>query len=185
VLILFLSANSIAKTAKNGVVSLKELKQHNYYLYKLYLKNRVIFDELLFLKHSVCVLNDVKFSRNPEQVRLYLLYHYGTDINLSELQIIDKKAYKNICITGGVEHYKQLGFNFTYNRKNKYMNKLRSMCDKNGYLLPPKKKHYPRMYNALKVQAYTKGMSYVEYLESLGFKVKNRKDWADGKTGSE
>ena len=39
-------------------------------------------------------LNDVKFSRNNEQVRLYLLYHYGTDINLSELQIIDKKHIK-------------------------------------------------------------------------------------------
>jgi hypothetical protein len=177
VLFLLLSAKEISGFSKNNVVSLKELKGINYYLYKLYLNNKELFDELLLLKHQVCVLNDVNFKRTTEQVRLYLLYHYGRDINISELRKKDFNAYKNMCLTGGVDHFKSLGFNFTYNRKWKYMKKLRSMCDKNGYLLPPKKKHYPRMYNALRTAAYQKGMSYVEYLEYLGFKIKDRKDW--------
>jgi hypothetical protein len=184
VLRLLLSAKEIAGFSRNGVVSLKELKGINYYLYKLYLKNKNLFDELLLINHQVCVLNDVRFRRDTEQVRLYLLYHYGKDINISDLRKTDYKAYKNMCIVGGIDHFKKLGFNFTYNKKHKYMKKLQNMCDKNGFLLPPKQKHYPKMYNALRTAAYMKGMTYVEYLQYLGFKVKDRKGWKDAENES-
>lgn len=174
---MFISARAIAELAKNGVVSLKELKSVNFYLYKLYLKNKDKFDEILLLKYNVCVLNDVNVRLSPEYVRLYLLYHYGKNINLSELRKNDWQAYYNICINGGVEYFKKLGFNFTYNHKNKYIEKLKKMVDKNGYLYPPKSDHHPKMYRALYFMARKNGMSYVEYLKHLGFKIKDRKEW--------
>ncbi|HZK27065.1 MAG TPA: hypothetical protein VFD00_05975 [Thermoclostridium sp.] len=176
---MLLSTKEIAGFSRNNVVSLKELKGINYYLYKLYLNNKDLFDELLLLNHQVCILNDIRFRRTTEQVRLYLLYHYGKDINISELRRINYNAYKNMCMVGGVSYFRGLGFNFTYDKKFKYIKKLKSMCDKNGYLLPPKQKHYPKMYNALRTSAYNKGMTYVEYLQHLGFKIKDRKDWKD------
>ena len=36
------------------------------------------------------------------------LYHYGKDINISELRRIDYKAYKNMCMVGGVSHFREL-----------------------------------------------------------------------------
>jgi hypothetical protein len=174
---MLISAQAIAELSKNGVVSLKELKNVNYYLYKLYIKNKEKFDELLLIKHNVCILNDVNVRLSPEYVRLYLLYHYGKDINLTELKKVDWQAYYNICINGGVEYFRNLGFNFTYNKKNKYIEQLKRMADKNGYLYPPKSDRHPKLYQALYFRARSQGMSYVEYLKSLGFKIKDRKEW--------
>jgi hypothetical protein len=174
---LLISAQEMASFSKNGVVSLKKIRDINYYLYKLYVKNKDKFDELLFLKYKICVLNDINKKVSPEYIRLYLKYNYGDKINLSKLQKQDYTIYLQMSKTGGIKNYKKMGFKFEYDRKNKYLHKLWIIADKNGYILPPQKKHYPRMYAALYMAARRRGMKYTEYLEYLGFKIKNRKEY--------
>lgn len=179
--IMQISAKAISEYQKNGVVSLKNLKSANYCLYRLYLKHKVKFDELLLLDYKVCILNDLKPITNPESMRLYLTYYYGKKIHIPDLKK-ERLIYNNLCnICGGIEYFKSLGFKFTYKDIGKYIPVLDNMVDKNGYLLPPRKEYHFKMYMTLYYCARRRNMTYVEYLQYLGYKIKDRKEWKVGK----
>lgn len=179
---MLISAKAIAAYEKNGVVSLRNLKSSNYCLYKLYIKNKTKFDELLLLDYNVCMLNDLRIRRSKEYTRLYLTYHYGKNIHIPDLNKNDRAIYNSLCnYCGGIEYYKSLGFKFTYERKGKYIPVLDKLVDKNGYLYPPRKDQHHNMYMVLYYSAKKRNMTYVEYLQYLGYKIKDRKEWKVGK----
>lgn len=64
---------------KNGALALKDLKHRNMYLYKLLSKNLDLY------KGQFNIVDDTRPLRTLEDIKLFLLYYYGTTINLADI----------------------------------------------------------------------------------------------------
>jgi len=171
------------KLNKRGIISLKKLKQQNYYLYKFYLRNKDLIDSKLFLEHGMYILDDIHGQETDgEYLRRYLIYHYGKTVNITELR---KKDYNIYCYMfykcGGVKYFKTLGFKIVYDKKDYVFKELEKRADKDGYIEPIHYKKDYNLYYALYMRAKKQGKSLNEYINELGYKIRERIDTGNDK----
>ena len=84
------TANLLRKYARNGVISLLEVKRYNYYLYRLWLNHREKLSENLT---DVRILDDTRVIRDDESMKSFLLYHFGEDF---KLKMADRALYMKL-----------------------------------------------------------------------------------------
>lgn len=159
--------DKIQRYHKNGVVSLKELKKDNYHLFKYAQRNVVKVDKELYDTYGVELLNDTIPIRGPHPVRLYLKYHFGFTINLTELRE-HQMVYREILKMGYTvdefmdKYHLELIRNDMSERK--LIDELQSNVDSEGYLLPLSK----RLNNCVSYRAKLVGLSPTDYLAQYG-----------------
>lgn len=102
------------KYAKNGVISLSELRKLNYPLFKFVTKNLDRVSSVLS-NHGIEILDDTRTKKGYDRIRLYVKYHYGSEVNLSELRLFHKGIYTYLSKMGNIrEILESMGFKVTY-----------------------------------------------------------------------
>ncbi len=153
---------------KNGVVSLKELKEKNFFLFRYLLKNRGLINSF-FDETGIRVMDDLYSYKNI--ISLYLKYHYGDVVNLTDLRSNHQTVYRHICkIDKPILYIQSLGFGVEYGSKcteNQLFNILQHKVDHLGFLKLDKK-----TYNRLAYRAKVKNLTVVQYLNKQGFKCR-------------
>lgn len=161
--------DKVQRYHKNGVVSLEDLKTYNYHLFKYVLRNIAKVDKELYDTYGVEVLNDTIPIRGPHPVRLYLKYHFGFTINLTELRE-HQMVYREILKLGYTvdefmdKYHLELIRNDISERK--LINELQKQVDSDGYLLPLSK----RLNNCISYRAKLAGLSPADYLSQYDLK---------------
>ena len=106
------------KHSKNGVVSLKQLRRDNYHLYKLIKSNLQEYKDRFYKECGIQILEDTYSVKSLEKIKLYILYNFGENVNLSTLRATHQQIYLNICKLGKpFEVLTSLGFKVIYNCK--------------------------------------------------------------------
>lgn len=153
---------------QNGVISLKDLRHANLYLYKLLLNN---FDTLsTSLRNEGIEILDDKYSlKGIAKIQLYLRYYFDNLVDLTTLRNEHVVVYRHICKLGNpVEIITSMGFKVEYGSslsEIKIKEKLQRMIDGNGKLRPLDKAFHNRLY----YRAKKRGMTVPQYLQYLGF----------------
>jgi hypothetical protein len=163
-----LIVDKIQRYHKNGVVSLKDLKSYNYHLYKYVYRNVEKVDKELYDTYGVEVLNDM-IPIQDHNVLLYLKYHFGFTINLSELRK-HQTVYREILKMGYTidEFMDKYHLELIRNdiSEGKLINELQKHVDNDDYLLPLSK----RLNNCISYRAKLAGLSPADYLSQYGLK---------------
>lgn len=159
------SLKLLSTYTQNGVVILSKLKSRNYPLY-LYLKSNLGQLTPALTAQGVGVLDDLKTLREPDKIRLFLQYHYGETVDLSEVRHIHRTVYNYLLGYGKPrEVVEGLGFNVKYRSHAPNLEKdLGSLRDSEGNFPPLPQSTYNKVYYRAKKQ----GVDVKHYLKSLG-----------------
>jgi hypothetical protein len=189
--------NLIAKYQKNTVVSLKDLRLFNIYLFKLYQNNADKITDELFTRHGVSILNDLILPKDFEKMRLYILYHYGNGtFNITEFRkkepYVASLIYNNIGSLSGFIRALGMRCAFIYKgntyyvgekpppkerkriprKKSKMLTLLDERVDSEGFVEIPSERYF---YTSLtRIACYYK-MDLYTYLQSCGYKFREDK----------
>ena len=158
--------DKVQRYHKNGVVSLKDLRKSNFYLYKYALHNQALLS-----KYGVEVLNDYKPSKDLPTIILYIRYYFGYTVCLKELRE-HQTVYRYILRSGySVSKFmNDNGFKLIRGDSSEedLINELNKYVDSKGYLTHLSK----RLNNCISYRASLVGLSPTEYL--LKFNLKRR-----------
>ena len=150
---------------KNGVLSIKSLKQTNPPLSMYVLDNKESIEDRLNIK----ILNDTVAIRGIDNIRSYLLYYYGDTVNLTKLRKESIVIYNNICALGVPEEVvKNMGFKVQYDSKiskDELVEELKAIANKDGVI----RKLDKRLDNKIRYEANKVNMTVRGYVEKLGF----------------
>ena len=150
---------------KNGVLSIKSLKQTNPPLSMYVLDNKESIEDRLNIK----ILNDTVAIRGVDNIRSYLLYYYGDTVNLTKLRKESIVIYNNICALGVPEEVvKNMGFKVQYDSKiskDELVEELKAIANKDGVI----RKLDKRLDNKIRYEANKVNMTVRGYVEKLGF----------------
>lgn len=150
---------------KNGVLSLKSLKQSNVPLH-IYIKDN---KQQIENRLNIEILDDTVAIRGIKNIKLYLLYYYGDTVNLTNLREESIVIYNNICALGTPEEViKELGFKVVYDSKisqDELIKELRAIANEDGVIERLNK----RLDNKVRYEANKVHMTVREYIEELGF----------------
>ena len=97
--------------AENGILSLKQLRRKNVYLYRYLYTNKWRWESI----EGVEVLDDLTYPTSPRQCLLYLRYYYAGKVNLTEMLEYKQVLYRRI--TPHKEYLESNGIVFYYNTK--------------------------------------------------------------------
>lgn len=155
---------------KNGILSIKRLQKRNLYLLRL-LENNFAKLKSELEEQGVFILNDYKIQ-SVEDIQAFLLYHYGTTVNLSTLKKKDPYLYWILVRLGKPQEIvEQLGFEVVYKHKmteSQILKQIQERADERGNI---KELGYELHYR-VRYLAERKGMSISDYLESLGYRYR-------------
>lgn len=161
-------ANLIRKLSsfhKNGIISMKELRTKSPYLFR-YVKSNG--SAALFEETGIQIMNDL--SSCKDIIPLFLRYHYGDIVNLTNLRNKHITVYRHICKLGKpIEYVESLGFKVEFESKlteTQLIEELEKRVDSRGYLQSLTK----TIHNSLSYRASQNSMTVAEYLKLLGFK---------------
>lgn len=151
---------------KNGVLSIKSLKQFNPPLSKYVLDNKKTIEERFNIEK---VLNDTVAIRGIDNIKSYLLYYYGDTVNLTKLRENTIVIYNNICALGVPEKVvKNMGFKVEYDSKiskDELIEELKAIANEDGVI----RKLNKRLDNKIRYEANKVNRTVREYIEDLGF----------------
>lgn len=155
----------LAPHIKNGVVSIKSLKQSNPPLSKYVLDNKKSIEDRLKIK----ILDDTVAIRGIDNIKSYLLYYYGDTVNLTKLRKETVVIYNNICALGVPEEVvKNMGFKVEYDSKiskDELIEELKAIANEDGVI----RKLNKRLDNKIRYEANKVNKTVREYIEDLGF----------------
>ncbi|MEC0276862.1 hypothetical protein [Peribacillus frigoritolerans] len=159
----------IAVHAKNGVIPLTVLKQKNYPIFRYFLKNYRKVLRLLS-ENGIQVLNDLTTLNHTSKLKRYLLYYYGTTIDLSLIRQSDRTVYNYLIMKGKPEvRLNDLGFEVIYQHKGSegyIIKELYRLADKDGNIYSiADAKFYSKLYYRAKKQ----DLNVKQYINTLGF----------------
>lgn len=168
--------NILEKHSVNGVLPLKKLKKDNYPLFKYVVNNLIRVSKELLDEKGVSILDDRHTLRDPDKIKLYLRYHYGQEVNLSELRLIHRTIYNYLTqISNPLEAVISLGFTPVYNHTNSddmIKSKLQELAYDGNKVRHLKTGFYNRIY----YRANKEGLTVKEYLEKLGYEYRDVED---------
>ncbi|GEA16837.1 hypothetical protein E308F_30830 [Moorella sp. E308F] len=167
------TAKLLLKYARNGIVSLRHLKQQNYYLFKVVLSNLAVVRDTL-KRNGIEIIDDLVSWCNPETIRYYLQYYYGDTVNLTDLRTAHPAAYKYLSQEGKpYEHLRKLGFNVIYNNTMSEEELVATLASRNEN---GKVKLDRSLYLKLFYRASLKGLDIESYVQQLGFQIEKIDD---------
>lgn len=150
----------LSRYHRNGIISLKELKRKNPYLFRYLIKKGSLIDSL-FSETGIRVMNDL--SSYKDIIPLYLKYYYNDTVNLSDLRKKHNTVYRHICKLGKPEQViSEWGFTVIY--KSKISDEqLKEMIQSKS-----EKEFFDKsLYNRIYYRAKKLGLSVPEFLETV------------------
>ncbi|ATO48626.1 hypothetical protein P4V86_03730 [Brevibacillus laterosporus] len=159
------SLDIISKYKRNGIVIFSALKPRNYPLY-LYLKSNLGHLAPSLAEQGVEVLDDSKTLRSYEKIRMFLRYHYGEIVDLSEVRQVYRTVYNYLLELGSPKEVVEgMGFKVQYKSRTIDIEKdLRKLRADDGSFPPLPQSIYNKVYYRAKKQ----GVDVKHYLKSLG-----------------
>jgi hypothetical protein len=152
--------DKLEKLISNGVVSLKDVKNYNYPLYKT-----IIHPDAANLVRDMEIINDIHRLNTVDDVKKFLQFKFGNEVDITTLRKQYMSVYKNINTRGNVrEVIESWGFRVVYSYRdteNKLAKELLKATSLNKTL-------YDRLYR----ESEKRGMKVKELLKELGFEVK-------------
>ncbi len=165
-----INRESLSFCIKNNVLSIRDLTRFNPPLSVYILNNIGLIEERL----DVEVLDDTVAIRGFNNIRMYLLYHYGDTVNLTKLREENIVVYNNICALGVPEKViKSMGLKVAYDSKISYdelIEELKAIANEDGVI----EKLDKRLDNKVRYEANKVNMTVREYIEKLGFTLDYR-----------
>lgn len=167
------STKLLSSLAKNNVLSLSDLRERNYPLFKYFINNYRELKETLE-SYGVEVLNDIYTLNSLNHIRLYLKFKFGELVNLSVLREKHRTVYNYLSKYGNPSKIVlSYGFNIEYSRKtsdNFILRELETLADANNQILSiPDPELYSKVYYRSRKFGYK---NIKEYLKHLGFTYK-------------
>jgi hypothetical protein len=152
--------DKLDKLISNGVVSLKDVKNYNYPLYKT-----ITHPDSANLVRDMEIINDIHRLNTEDDVKKFLQFKFGNEVDITTLRKHYMSVYKNINTRGNVkEVIEGWGFRVVYSYRdtsNKLTKELLKATSLNKTL-------YDRLYR----ESEKRGMKVKELLKELGFEVK-------------
>lgn len=164
--------------AKNGVLPLSKLKRINYPMLLYVLSN---FEKIEGrLKHQdIEILDDLVSLAKLEKLKLYIKYHYGRVVNLSQLRKECRTVYNYLSEIGNPEEtLTNLGFFIIYDSKtsvHSLLDTLRNIADAQGNIAYLGKGIYNRVY----YRATRHDSTVKDYLANFGFNYIDNENFID------
>lgn len=163
--------DKLQKAVENNVLPLSKLKKLNYPLFKYVCKNLNRISTSLKENFEIEILDDVKSLRDKDKIRLYIKYHFGNIVNLSDLRENHRTIYNYITRYGKPRDVlENMGFKIKYDcslSEDQLIEELKTLADENGRI----KKIGSNLYYRVYYRATKSGYNVKEYIESLGFSM--------------
>lgn len=164
------SIRFISPFVKNGIILLSVLRRMNYPLLRYYKSNELTVRQA-WEQEGIKVLDDLHTLNTDENIRLYLLYHFGYQVDMSVLRKKDRTIYNYLLKRGKPrEVVESFGFEpvtYAESSEEHLRSQLHQIADDGGRIAKIADKH---LANKLLYRARKKGFrSSIDYLKSLGF----------------
>lgn len=154
----------LSKLAHNGVVSMQELRVKNLRLLRLLESNFERIADRLQREYEVSILQDLQPVTDENNIKLFLKYHYGDSVNLTDLRERHRSVYR---VLPARDVLKDWGFEITYDgitTEEMLVAELNRIVKSRGAL-----KINDELYGKLAYRARRAHLTVREYLNSLGF----------------
>lgn len=140
---------TLADMSKNDVLRLSELKRVIYPLFRYIIRNMDGISARLRDKYGVDVLDDLNGMKEYDKIKLYVRYHYGKHVDLSDLRSRHRTIYNYISKMGShLNILSGMGFIVSYKAKHDFgflIDILKGTAEK-GTLYTMSQSNYNRLY---------------------------------------